>query len=80
VSATTAVGPRTIQGELPPMEGPLSLRLLEGVGVASVAAILTWESLKHWPELAELSIELLPWLLVVILADLAPIPIWSRCS
>ena len=77
MSATTAPGPRTMRRDRPPAAEPMSLRFLEALGVAFVVGLLLWESLSEWPELSRLGIELLPWVLVVAVADLAPIPIWG---
>jgi signal transduction histidine kinase len=39
--------------------------------------LLLWESFNNWPELGRLADELVPWIVVVAIADLAPIPIWG---
>jgi len=77
VSATTALGPRTDRRDRPPLEEPMSLRVLEAAGVAFVVGFLLLESSREWPELAQVWLELLPWVLVVAAADLAPVPIWG---
>ncbi|HET7235282.1 MAG TPA: ATP-binding protein [Actinomycetota bacterium] len=42
-----------------------------------VVTVLIWESFLHWPQLAELGVAVLPWVVVTGLADLAPVPIWG---
>ena len=77
MSATTALGSRTDRRDRPPLEEPMSLRVLEAAGVAFVVGFLLLESSREWPELAQVWLELLPWVLVVAVADLAPVPIWG---
>ena len=56
---------------------PKRLRLLEGTVTSIVLALLVWEAVRHWPELPATLMQLLPWLLVVAVADLAPVPVWG---
>lgn len=56
---------------------PLSLRMLEIVGTVVVVVLLASALVTNWDEATELLLELLPWLVVVALADLLPVPIWG---
>lgn len=75
--AATSALQGTLRRERPPAPEPLSLQVLEMVGAIGVIALLTWGSSREWPELAELWFELLPWIVVVAVADLAPVPMWG---
>jgi signal transduction histidine kinase len=80
VSVTTNAA--TVPSGLPrrtrkPQQEPLSLRLLEIAGVAPVLAILGLQVVLNSDEFADSLPAILPWLLVVAVADLMPIPIWG---
>jgi signal transduction histidine kinase len=51
--------------------------VLEVSCIALVGGVLVVESYRHWPELGQLAVGLLPWMLVVAVCDLAPVPIWG---
>ncbi len=75
MSATTA--PDTDQVRRPTHREPLRLRILE-ISVSSVVlTLLVWQVGTHWATFAADIDDLLPWLLVVALADLLPVPIWG---
>jgi signal transduction histidine kinase len=75
MSATTATG--TGQVRRPTRREPLRLRILEGSGSIVVLTLLVWQIGSHWETFAADLDDLLPWLLVVALADLLPVPIWG---
>lgn len=56
---------------------PVSLRVLEIAGTGIVLAVLLIASIGDWSEVADRWMELLPWLVVISLADLLPVPIWG---
>lgn len=56
---------------------PVSLRVLEIAGTGIVLAVLLIASIGDWSEVADRWMELLPWLVVIALADLLPVPIWG---
>jgi signal transduction histidine kinase len=58
-------------------EEPLSLRLLEIAGVVPILSLLGWQVVANWAEFPDSLAAILPWLLVVAVADLMPIPIWG---
>jgi signal transduction histidine kinase len=75
MSAATA--PSTGQVRRPTQREPLRLRILE-ISVSSVVlTLLVWQVGANWEAFAADIDELLPWLLVVALADLLPVPIWG---
>jgi signal transduction histidine kinase len=75
MSAATA--PDTDQIRRPTHREPLRLRILE-ISVSSVVLTLfVWQVGTHWATFAADIDDLLPWLLVVALADLLPVPIWG---
>lgn len=55
---------------------PVLLRALEVTVAAAVVATLTWGAGSNWAEFRDLIPTLLPWLVVVGLADLLSVPIW----
>jgi signal transduction histidine kinase len=59
-----------------PSAEPVPLRALEVVVVVSVTGALAWDVAAHWSQWQDLVPTLLPWLAVVALADLLPVPIW----
>ena len=75
MSATTAAG--TGQLRRPTYKEPFRLRLLEVVVSVVVLTLLAWQVGAHWERFAANLDDLLPWLLVVALADLLPVPIWG---
>jgi len=77
VSATSAVGGRHTPSRRPSAVEPTGLKLLEVTVAVNVSALLTWEAVSHWPEPSASFVDLLPWLVVVAVADLVPVPIWG---
>lgn len=80
MSATTSAA--RVHSELPrqshrPTPEPKALRVLEIVGVIPVASLLVWLVASNWNEFGNTFIALLPWLAIVVLADLVPVPIWG---
>src|SRR5262245_56884179 len=75
MSAMTAAG--TSQVRRPTHPEPLRLRILEVSVSIVVLAVLTWEIGSNWDTFTADLEDLLPWLLVVALADLLPVPIWG---
>jgi signal transduction histidine kinase len=55
----------------------VSLRILEIAGTAIVVLILAPALIRNWSEVADGWMELLPWLAVIAIADLLPVPIWG---
>jgi len=76
MSATTAVGAGGIRGPRVRPE-PLQLRLLEVAFSFTVLAGLLWQDIAHWNKFQTSLGRLLPWIVVVIIADLLPVPIWG---
>jgi signal transduction histidine kinase len=80
VATTSAVGGGQIRrpgGRRNSRSEPLSLRILEIAGTAIVLAVLVAASIGDWSGVADRWIELLPWLVVIAMADLLPVPIWG---
>jgi signal transduction histidine kinase len=75
MSATTAAGAGQVRR--PTRREPFSLRILEVSVSIVVLALLVWEIGSNWETFARDLQDLLPWLLVVALADLLPVPIWG---
>jgi signal transduction histidine kinase len=75
MSATTATG--TGQIRRPVRREPLRLRILEVSVSIFVLTILVSEIGANWETFVADFGDLLPWLLVVALADLLPVPIWG---
>jgi signal transduction histidine kinase len=75
MSAATAAG--TGQVRRPTRGEPFNLRLLELSVSLVVLSILAWQIGTHWETFTANINDLLPWLLVVALADLLPVPIWG---
>jgi signal transduction histidine kinase len=59
-----------------PSSEPVPLRALEISVILAVTGILGWSVGSNWERSTDLIPALLPWLLVVVLADLLPVPIW----
>ena len=76
MSATTAAG-TTGQFRRPTHREPLRLRILEVSVSIIVLTLLVWQVGSHWETFATDLDDLLPWLLVVALADLLTVPIWG---
>jgi signal transduction histidine kinase len=76
MSAATAAG-TTGQFRRPTRGEPLRLRILEASVSIVVLTLLLWQVGWHWEAFATDLDDLLPWLLVVALADLWPVPIWG---
>jgi signal transduction histidine kinase len=75
MSAATAAG--APQVHRPTHHEPFRLRLLEVSVSIVVLVFLGWQVASHWGAFAADLDDLLPWLLVVALADLLPVPIWG---
>ncbi len=80
MATTSAVEP----GKVGPPRGrprsesePTSLRILEITGTAVVLLILTLALTNNWSEAITHLVDLLPWFVVVLVADLMPVPIWG---
>lgn len=56
---------------------PTALRVFEYVVGFPVLALLLWQTAVHWEEFASLGPSLVPWLLVVVAADLVPVRMWG---
>ena len=56
---------------------PKRLRSLEAVVSLVVVAGLVWQVAGNWGDFEATLSELLPWLVVVVVADLLPVPIWG---
>jgi signal transduction histidine kinase len=79
VATTSAVdGGKVRRPRRPGSESePVSLRILEIAGTAFVLAVLLTASIGDWSGVADRWMELLPWLVVIAMADLLPVPIWG---
>ena len=75
MSATTAVGAGDVRRR--PGPEPIRLRLLELSFSLVVAGGLLWQVLSNWGDFVASLSELMPWLVVVVIADLMPVPIWG---
>jgi signal transduction histidine kinase len=76
-TTTAAAGGRQSGDRRHEIDEPARLRLLECTVAVIVSTGLAWEAARNWPELPATVQALLPWLLVVAVADLAPVPIWG---
>ena len=56
---------------------PLRLRVLEVSVFLVVLAGLLWRVAANWTEFVSTASQLLPWLVIVVIADLLPVPIWG---
>ncbi len=56
---------------------PVALRALELGWGALVVGVLAWVLAVNWEDFTADSAKLLPWLLIVVAADLLPVPIWG---
>jgi len=79
VSATMSAGsvPHRVRRHPRPSPEPTALRLLEIIVVVPVVVLLVWLIASDWEEFLESVPSLLPWLVVVIVADLVPVPVWG---
>ena len=73
MAATTAVGVGDVRGR-PLRPEPLRLRLLELSFSLVVLAGLLWQVADNWSEFVSTASRLLPWLVIVLIADLLPVP------
>ena len=76
MSATTAVGAEEVRRRSTRPD-PLRLRVLEGSFSFGVIALLLWQLGSHRSGVLTSLSQLLPWLAVVLIADLLPVPIWG---
>jgi len=76
MSATTAIGVGEVRRR-PTRPEPLRLRLLEVSFSLVVIAGLLWQVADNWSEFVSTASRLLPWLVIVVIADLLPVPIWG---
>jgi signal transduction histidine kinase len=81
LSATTSAAsvPNHARRSRPGPE-PTSLKLLEVAGIVPVVTFVVWQLAMNWDEFTLLIPELLPWLAVVIVADLGPVPLWGTAE
>jgi signal transduction histidine kinase len=75
MAATTAVG--TGEVRRPTRPEPLRLRVLEVSVSLVVLAGLLWQVADNWTGFVSTASQLLPWLVIVVIADLLPVPIWG---
>ena len=75
MSATTAVGAGGIRGRRSPTRAT-ALRLLEALS-HWLFSLDSCGKIGHWGDFQTSLGELLPWLVVVVVADLLPVPIWG---
>lgn len=75
MSAAAAAG--TGQVHRPTHREPLRLRILEISVSLVVLSLLAWQIGSHWAAFVADLDDLVPWLLVVALADLLPVPMWG---
>jgi signal transduction histidine kinase len=83
VSASTnvaRVSSRRPRESVGPSREPKSLRVLEVVGVTLVASLLIWQVVGNWADFTGTFLALLPWIAVVVLADLVPVPLWGSAQ
>ena len=76
MAATTAVGTGEVRRR-PTRPEPLRLRVLEVSVSLVVLAGLLWQVADNWTEFVSTASQLLPWLVIVVIADLLPVPIWG---
>ena len=76
MSAMSAVGAGGVRRRGGRRE-PTRLRALEAVVSSVVVAGLAWQVAGNWGDFEASLSELLPWLVVVVVADLLPVPIWG---
>lgn len=77
MSATTAVTARELPSSSRTPSEPRRLRILEFAGVVPILAFLVWTCTSSWSDVSDLLPSIASWLLVVVVADLKPIPIWG---
>jgi signal transduction histidine kinase len=76
MSATSAVGESGVRRSRSRPE-PRRLRALEACVSLVVVAGLVWQVAGNWSDFEASLSQLLPWLVVVVVADLLPVPIWG---
>jgi signal transduction histidine kinase len=76
MAATTAVGTGEVRRR-PTRPEPLRLRVLEVSVSLVVLAGLLWQVADNWTGFVSTASQLLPWLVIVVIADLLPVPIWG---
>lgn len=80
MSATrsTAASNEDAQGARPRVPNePAALSVVEFVGTAMVVGLLVWMVANDWSRFVATIPDILPWLLVVAVADLMPVPLWG---
>lgn len=80
MSATTSTAPaggRSRPDRPQSRSDPPALSVLEFALATGVAGLLSWMITVHWSSFRLDFVDLLPWLLVVAVADLMPVPIWG---
>lgn len=76
MAATTDVGTGEVRRP-PTRPEPLRLRVLEVSVSLVVLAGLLWQVADNWTGFVSTASQLLPWLVIVVIADLLPVPIWG---
>jgi signal transduction histidine kinase len=76
MSATSAVGANGVRRPRGQPE-PLRLRVLEASVSLAVVAGLLFQVERNWADFEGTFSSVLPWLAVVVVADLLPVPIWG---
>jgi signal transduction histidine kinase len=76
MAATTAVDTGEVRRR-PTRPEPLRLRVLEVSVSLVVLAGLLWQVADNWTGFVSTASQLLPWLVIVVIADLLPVPIWG---
>lgn len=76
MAATTDVGTGEVRRR-PTRPEPLRLRVLEVSVSLVVLAGLLWQVADNWTGFVSTASQLLPWLVIVVIADLLPVPIWG---
>jgi signal transduction histidine kinase len=76
MSATSAVGENGVRRSRSRPE-PRLLRALEACVSLVVVAGLIWQVAGNWSDFEASLSRLIPWLIVVVVADLLPVPIWG---
>ena len=56
---------------------PAALSVLELIGTAFAVGILIWRMAADWSEFRATFPDILPWLIVIAIADLMPVPLWG---
>jgi signal transduction histidine kinase len=56
---------------------PAALRIIAFLGAAAVVGVLVWMIVLRWQEFIEMIPDVLPWLVVVAVADLLAVPVWG---